>query len=257
MAGGFIKSFRILILLYILFMVAVSSWLTRQQSTAWDRPLRIVIYPINGDGSEATRLYIGKLGMDTFQTIETFFDSEAERYKVLVKHPVDVYLSSEINGYPPQAPHGGSVRSIMSWSLKLRYWAWCHDNYDYPKDIQIFVQYYDPDTHERVAHSLGLQKGLVGVVNAFSSETMAAGNNVIIVHELLHTLGATDKYDPETNLPVYPTGYADPGQDPIFPQKKAEIMAGRIPIDMNNAEIPDRLQNTVIGAITAREIYWL
>lgn len=238
-------------------MVAVSAWLTKQRSTSWERPLRVAVYPVNGDGSDVTRRYIGGLKGDTFQEIEIFFNTEANRYGHDSSHPVDVYLSSEVNAVPPPAPHGGSMRAIMSWSLKLRYWAWQHDNYDHPKDIRIFVQYHDPDMHEKVEHSLGLEKGLVGIVNAFSSKEMAAGNNVIIVHELLHTLGATDKYDPATNLPVYPDGYASPDKVPLLPQEKAEIMAGRIAVATDRAVIPLRLQDTMIGVKTAHEINWL
>ena len=62
----------------------------------------------------------------------------------------------------------------------------------------------------RVATRSGLQKGLIGVVNAFASDEQAAQNNVVIAHELLHTVGATDKYDPRTNQPSHPDGYAEP-----------------------------------------------
>jgi hypothetical protein len=217
----------------------------------------VAIYPINGDGSKTTQSYIEMLGIESFAAIEAFFDMEAERYELALKHPVDVYLSSQIMKIPPQPPHDGSMLSIMYWSLKLRYWSWSKDNYKYPKDIQIFVLFHDPETHERVAHSLGLQKGLVGIVNAFSSERMTAENKVIITHELLHTVGATDKYDLDTNFPVYPIGYAEPERTPLYPQKKAEIMAGRIPINESQAEIPEKLKETVIGNSTAREIRWL
>ena len=85
MSGGFIKKFRILILLYILLIVAVSAWLTKERSTAWDQSLRVAIYPINGDGSKATQSYIEMLGIDSFAAIEAFFDMEAERYTLALK----------------------------------------------------------------------------------------------------------------------------------------------------------------------------
>ena len=61
-------------------------------------------------------------------------------------------------------------------------------------DIRLFVIYYDPKTTETLQHSLGLEKGMIGVVNALASESMAGWNNVVVAHELLHTVGATDKY---------------------------------------------------------------
>jgi hypothetical protein len=123
--------------------------------------------------------------------------------------------------------------------------------------VRVFVLYHDPDRVTRLSHSLGLQKGLIGVVNAFASEKQAAQNDVVIAHELLHTLGATDKYDPRTNQPVFPDGYADPQRQPALPQEYAEIMAGRVPVTADRAEMPDGLDAVLIGAKTAREINWV
>lgn len=86
---------------------------------------------------------------------------------------------------------------------------------------------------------------------------MAKQNNVVIAHEFLHTLGATDKYDPATNQPLFPDGYANPTLDPLLPQQFAEIMAGRTPLSRNEAETPASLDDAVIGTKTAQEINWL
>ena len=139
----------------------------------------------------------------------------------------------------------------------MRYWSWQIDNYDYPKDIQVFIIYFEPEKSLRLAHSLGLQKGLIGVVNAFADKKMSKENNVVIAHEILHTVGASDKYDPRTNLPLFPIGFADPDKEPSFPQKKAEIMAGRIAVAVNKAEAPESLKKVVVGNTTATEIRWV
>ena len=47
------------------------------------------------------------------------------------------------------------------------------------------------------------------MVNAFADNVLEE-KNVVLVHEILHTLGATDKYDSKTSSPLYPDGYADP-----------------------------------------------
>ncbi len=64
------------------------------------------------------------------------------------------------------------------------------------------------------------------------------------------------KYDPATNQPLFPDGYAEPNAVPLLPQSKAELMAGRIPLSESRAETPRGLDDTVIGARTAREISW-
>jgi hypothetical protein len=258
MAGGMIKKFRIVILLYVLLMVVLSAMWTKERSTDWDAPLYVAIYPINGDGREATTEYIDNLDHETFIGIEEFFTREAEYYELAIDKPVDIVLAKQIDELPPKPPgNRASVLSIMAWSLKMRYWSWSMDNYDLPKDIQVFVIYFDPEESQRLAHSLGLQKGLIGVVNAFADEEMSKENNIVIAHELLHTVGASDKYDPRTNQPLFPIGFAEPDREPSLPQKKAEIMAGRIPVDVNKTKSPKSLKKVLVGETTATEIRWI
>ena len=52
-----------------------------------------------------------------------------------------------------------------------------------------------------VAHSVGMQKGLYAVVNVFADKGMAGSNDVVTAHELLHTLGAIDQYNPSDSQP--------------------------------------------------------
>jgi len=85
---------------------------------------------------------------------------------------------------------------------------------------------------------------------------MAPQNNVVIAHELLHTLGATDKYDPGSNQPRFPDGYAEPGRQPRLPQEYAEIMAGRTPLSATQSVTPDGLEHARVGPATAAEIRW-
>jgi len=257
MSGGMIKNIRVLILLYILLMVTVAGWLAKARSTDWDKPLNVIVYAINGDGSAISQKYIEEIQKSDFNDIEEFFEEEANAYKLSLKKPVDVSFAGELKSKPPLPLGNASTLSIIFWSLKLRYWAWKNDNYPYPEDVQIFVLYFDPAETPTVAHSLGLQKGLIGVVNAFAKKEMKKENHVIIAHELLHTVGAIDKYDPSTNQPLYPIGYANPEQEPLFPQKKAEIMAGRVAIKENKADQPQNLKQVVLGEITAIEINWL
>ena len=147
---------------------------------------------------------------------------------------------------------------VAVWSLRLRYWAWRQDNYRGPKpDVRIFVSYFDPAAHSRLAHSTGLQKGLIGVVNAFARADMDGSNNVVIAHELMHALGATDKYEPGSNQPRFPDGFADPHAVPLYPQSRAEIMGGRIPVSEASTEMPAGMDEVAIGIGTAREINWV
>ena len=95
---------------------------------------------------------------------------------------------------------------------------------------------------------------MVGVVNAYASRRRTGSNNVIIAHEFLHTLGATDKYDPADGQPIAPDGLAEPDRRPLYPQRLAEIMGGRTALAENDAVIPKGLRFAVIGPLTASEI---
>src|SRR5690606_4118315 len=123
-------------------------------------------------------------------------------------------------------------------------------------DIVVFAQYHDGDAEPVLDRSLALEKGLVAVANLFADAGARGANQVVLAHEILHTLGATDKYDPATNLPRYPDGFAAPHADPLYPQQRAELMAGRIALGRREAAIPDSLREPVIGPATALEIGW-
>ena len=257
------RKIRIAVLSFILLNVAFGAWLAKARTTDWDKPLKVSIHAINGDGSTVSQEYIDKLNSKDgeeievfFADIENFFSREAKRYALALSNPVDVVFAGEIHSLPPRPPPRRSGLSIALWSLKLRYWASRSNDYPYPQDVQIFVLFFDPARSQTLAHSLGLQKGLIGVVNAFANKTMKQQNHVIIAHELLHTVGASDKYDPLTNQPLYPSGYADPDQRPRFPQRRAEIMAGRMATSAGTFNEAKSLKEVVIGAATAREIKW-
>ncbi len=98
---------------------------------------------------------------------------------------------------------------------------------------------------------------MIGVVKAFSSYRLQEKNTVVITHELLHTLGATDKYDPINNQPAYLDGYAEPDKEPLLPQEEAEIMGGRFPVTENRVKMPLSLAEVTIGKKTAEEINWI
>lgn len=252
------KSIRIIILLLILATVAQETWLARSRATAWQNTLYVGIYPIAGDASGTTQRYVGALDADSFRAIDAFFEEEAKRHGLTVWRPLSITVAPPVAAMPPAAPRDASPFQSIFWSLQMRWWAWRNDRIAGPKPaVRLFVLYHDPAVNPRIAHSVGLERGLVGVINAFASPAMAGSNNAIIAHELLHTLGATDKYDPATNLPRFPDGYADPEQNPRYPQEFAEIMGGRIPVTATQAETPHSLAQTLIGPATAKEIKWL
>jgi hypothetical protein len=251
------RALRIAILLGILAVVAASTLQDRYRSTRWREPLFVAIYPIAADDSAVTRSYVEALDRERFDSIDRFFSHEAARYGLHVAEPFRTRLQPPLDRLPPQRPAQTSVLGTILWSLKLRYWAWNVTRHARePADVRLFVLYHDPAITPTVPHSLGLTKGLIGVVYAFAVPDMNDENNVVIAHELLHTVGATDKYDPANDAPRFPDGYGDAKQTPLFPQRYAELMAGRRLIAADRWEQANSLADVIIGPATAQEIHW-
>jgi hypothetical protein len=252
------KALRIAVLLLVLIIVAAGAWLDRKGSTSWKEPLWVGIYPINADGSASADRYIDSLSEATFADIETFFEREGPRFKAGLAQPVHMVLYPRSSQLPPSLPQGASRLSVMLWSLKLRWFASRASAAPgrAPPRVRLFVLYHDPQSLTSVPDSHGMQKGLVGVIHAFADKSMARTNNVVVAHELLHTLGATDKYVDGTGQPRYPDGFADPAQKPLYPQMRTELMAGRRAVSATDAEMPDSLRDVVVGPLTAQEIHW-
>ncbi len=250
------RHIRILVLLLVLFVVVVDTWLTRAYSTDWKETLHVAVYPINADGSSSADDYIAGLDEDDFNAIEAFLQREARRYGRGINQPVRMVLGPRIDAQPPALDPEPNVLDIMLWSLRMRRWAGsvAADKERYKPDVRIFVRYHDPQATVTLDNSVGIEKGMFGIVNAYASRSLASRNNVVIAHEFLHTLGASDKYTPGSGQPLPPHGLADPVRSPLYPQVRAEIMAGRIAMSADEAIMPESLREVLIGPMTAAEI---
>jgi len=250
------KHLRILILLVILLFVAMNELANRYWSTNWDVPLRVDLYSVNGDARTPTERYIDGLTTGHFEPIQAFINNEARRYGISID-AVEVEYRGRLQSPPPQPPSGQSFLQNIWWSLRFRAWAMRHSwgSDSAAGDIELFISYYDTSTTKSLRHSVGLQGGLIGIINAFADKSYAGSNRVVIAHELMHTLGAVDKYD-AANMPLYPVGYAEPDRRPLLPQRMAELMGGRIPLAAGQAKVPRSLREVLIGPHTAAEINW-
>lgn len=253
------RNIRILILLLVLLWAAVHTWFEQYESTRWKQPLWVGIFPVNADGTPGAQNYIDGLDSPDFTDIGEFMAREAHRYGKPLAEPVHIVVYPQVKQRPPELERGTGLVGTALWSLKLRWYAWRNaDTHGRaPPRVRMFVLFHDPSTLQTVPDSHGMQKGLVGVVHAFGQRQMAGTNNIVITHELLHTLGATDKYDPQSGAPLFPIGFADPSRQPLYPQDEAEIMAGQRAVSAQDAEMPASLKSVVVGPATALEIRWV
>jgi len=253
------KRLRIAILLYVLLFVAVGEFLAARRSTDWDDTLWVDVYPVNGDRLSSTQRYLDALDPKEFDGVEQFFSVEAKRYGLMLSSPFRLRVTAQYRDTLPTLEAPTSALATLWWSLQMRWLAlklgWQSTG---PKpDIVVFAVYHDSAESAVLDRSTGLRKGLIAVTNLFASRDARGPNQMVVAHELLHTLGATDKYSTVSNLPRFPDGFAEPNAKPLLPQSKAELMAGRIPLDDRHAAIPDSLRKVVVGHLTAREIGWI
>jgi hypothetical protein len=253
------RKLRIAILLVVLAVVAAGAWLDRQRTTSWEHTVWVGAFPVNADDSAAAADYIAGLSAGDLQPVSDFIAREAHQRGVTIDEPIEIKLYPALAQAPPQLAADAGVLTRALWSLRLRHYrAQAIDGIAraQPK-IALFLLYHDPARAAVLPHSLGLQRGLMGVVHLFAARSQSGQNAIVTAHELLHTFGATDKYAPDSDAPLYPQGFAEPERVPRYPQRFAEIMAGRVPLAPDRQEMPDDLSQVRVGAATAAEIGWI
>ena len=252
------RTIRISLLLLTLLVVAFSAWFDQHHTTSWQHSVWVGVFPVNADGSATAARYIDDLREPDFAPLSEFIAREAQRYGVSLAEPVAVRLYAPLRTAPPLLEPGAGALTRVLWSLKLRRLRWqtLHSVTRSRPQIALFVLYHDPARAAVLPHSLGLQRGLMGVVHVFAARSQSDQNAVVIAHELLHTFGATDKYSAAGDSPLFPDGYAEPERQPRYPQRYAELMAGRIPLSPTTQVMPEDLGQVRIGPASAREIGW-
>lgn len=247
---------RIVLLLSIFFVILLSTWMTERRMAAWERPILVTVYPLIADNEKGTAKFVRDLETKTFAAVNDFFRREAGPYGFTVTPAFRFQVAKPSDELPPTVPGQFDTLDIAWWSLKMRLWSMRKDWGDdlTTPDIQMFVLYHTLNGNNELGISVGMRKGRYGIVKAYAKRSLQPLNHVVFTHELLHVLGATDKYVLSTGEPIFPEGYSKPDQLPLYPQDHAEIMGGRIPLSSFSSAMPDSLLECRIGRVTATEI---
>ena len=247
---------RVVVLLSILFVIVAGTWLTEKRMASWERPILVTVYPILADDEAATRSYAASIDEAYFAEVNQFFEHESAVYGFATTPAFRVQVAPVSTEQPPEVPGQFSPLKIAWWSLRMRWWAWLKSVRDdlVQADIQMFVLLHSLNSNSELGISVGMRKGRYGIVKAYARRDMSRRNRVVFTHEMLHVLGATDKYVISTGEPLFPNGFANPEQRPLFPQTMAEIMGGRIPLNSFSSKMPLSLSQCKIGRLTAQEI---
>ncbi|MEZ4704253.1 MAG: serine/threonine-protein kinase [Bdellovibrionota bacterium] len=118
----------------------------------------------------------------------------------------------------------------------------------YPKKATESFRYPIDWTNKRPTHS--------GIVFLPIDDFQIQKQQVFIVHEMLHALGAKDQFD-KKGAPLVPKGLAQPRKKPLYPQELGEVMSRVIATSETEWRPIESLQQAAIGPYTAKEIGWI
>jgi len=258
--GRFFK-IRVAVLLAILVGVLLYAWRdvrSRRARKDWDRPLYVAVVllevaPLDPQAVSTLRERLG--------TLDEKLAEQMRRYRSSSNHPFAFAFFGPVPVERPPPQLGGEGATEAA---KQSYEAWSYlSHVDAAAkldaslfDTRIYVAARPPTNaaHEMVEGS-SEQDGRIGVVTVELDASMADLTSFVIAHELLHTLGASDKYDASGHALV-PDGLAEPARDPLYPQRFAEVMARNRPVAPGVEKVPATLDELAVGPATAREIAW-
>ena len=253
---------RLTFLLGVLAIVVVWALrdVTRRKArTDWTETLTVAIVvlrvgPIDAALTEKLR--------DRVHALEQRLADEYRRYGGASHAPfrVELYGPLDVPSSTPEQPREGIV-DLVRYTFDL--WRYVRDVNRRAAlsastvDSSIYVVARPArDGRPALVEGTSEEGGTIGIVEVELDEDMADFALFVAAHELLHTLGATDKYDAHGRA-VVPAGLAEPERIPLYPQRFAEVMARNVPLGPTTERAPSTLDELRVGEATAREIGWV
>lgn len=252
---------RVSLLLAILGVVALrggTDWYERRVRTSWHRPLSVALVLVERDVIEPSTL---ALINDRARELEQRLTREYRRHagdRDFAPVSFVVTTAVKIDQSPPSMREQ-TVLGLVSGTYDR--WRWTRDidalaGVDpsaFDARVYLVMKQAGPD----LAFVEGDSEfgGRVAVAQVDIAPEMVDLSLFVVAHELMHTLGASDKYDAEGRT-VYPSGFAEPTRFPLYPQPGAEVMARNVPVAARSERPPNTLDELFVGETTAREIGW-
>jgi hypothetical protein len=253
------------VLLAVLAGVLLYGWRdvrSRRARNAWDHTLVVAVALVRLEPLDPAAVTALEKELPA---LEDRLSAELSRYRPGAPHPFRFELKAPVDGSaPPPAPASDGLVELAKYTYALGSYV---DDIDKRAgidpslyDVRIYVALRRPRRAEvTLAEGQSQQGGRVGIVE-MELDADAEGAQlplVVVAHELMHTLGATDKYDPASGRSLVPLGLAEPERVPRYPQRYAEIMSRNRPVSASEEKVPDGFAQIAVGPTTAREIGWL
>lgn len=270
------RRFRVGLLLLLLAVTGLWAWETHladHRVFAWDRPIQLaVVAVVEGEESQESRWFIqdflsrSSTPRRNLRSVERWIQSEYERHSGDDLEILDVSVRGPVlvDERPPVLPTGEDsfYRQWKGIRDFLGYFREIHGREELllgAQDVTVFVYFYDDDDPvQRAAFerfdSVASRRDGIGIVFAPLGRSRLGWTTAVVAHEILHTLGASDKYEGRTS--VYPQGFAEPDREPRYPQRRGEIMSLGRPVSPGVDEAVRSLKECIVGEVTAGEINW-
>jgi hypothetical protein len=251
-----IRISALLAILVVVVLYALANVRSRRARTEWTRPLNVALVLVRDGAVDPAAIAALKARVATLQ--DRMAD-ELHRYRAAPDRPF-LFVAQGPVDLPAPAPklEGDGVTDLLAHSWKLSRWVAKIDDAAHMRasayDTAVYVVLRPAVGTSRFVEGDSEQGGRIGTLEVELDASMVDFALFVTAHELLHTLGALDKYD-ETGRTKIPEGLADP--DAPYPQSFAEVMArGRV-IAPGHEEPPDSLELLRVNAATAKEIGWV
>jgi hypothetical protein len=253
---------RVGLLLSILTMVSLwglHDYAGRRERLDWQRPLEVALVLVQQGPLDAATLHAFR---SRIPYLEQQLTREFSKYRQGTAAPIRFYVYGPVTGpSSPQPSESEKLVDQLVQSVARQIHAFKLDRLAHVPllgmDSRIYIAARPPSHDEKqFAEGFSEQGGRHGFVDVELDPTMVDLGLFVAVHELFHTLGASDKYT-DRGTTVLPDGLANPNQQPLFPQEQADVMAHGRPLRPGVDDAPTVLRELGVGPATAREIRWL
>jgi hypothetical protein len=257
--GRFYRA-RICLLLTILAGVVLwagNDHYQRRARTSWQRSLRVALVLAEREPIEPSTIVLLTARV---HELERRLAGEYRRCDGRVFTPFSFEVMGPVR--VDQAPPQGHEQSLLGlFPETYERWRWTRDIdaragvEQRAYDARIYLVMKPAQGGLAFVEGESEYGGRVGVAQADIDPEMIDFALFVAAHELMHTLGASDKYDAEGRA-VFPGGFARPDKLPLFPQPGAEIMARNLPLAPSSERPPNTIDELFVGDATACEIGW-
>lgn len=252
------RNVRVAVLLMVLVAVALYGWQrTRRRAlrNSWNGPLPVAVVLVAPKSPSPEVVAAWTRGLSR---LETWMQGEYTRangspgvtmlpFTLLGPVTVDQPLPLP----QPDAEVAERTRSALAFESAA---SAIDEQASVPKGAVVIDVWLEPAGGSSFVEGLGEAGGVRGLVHGNLDDTQIDLELIAVAHELLHCLGASDKYGADGH--ALPNGLAEPSRAPLYPQRFAELMAVERATSAHDGLLPNSLDEVRVGPVTAREIGW-